>query len=110
MDSVVTFNSGHRHLSNILCCQVKRGDGSQTVGFTQEECSYCFVVNISFIEDGYIAMAMENIATRNKSLIFTPTFLRRSPTILRAEILADGVRGEPPGPQPFVNTVERERR
>lgn len=39
---------------------------------------------------------------------FTPTFRRRSPTILRAEILADGVRGELP--QPLVNAFEREEK
>lgn len=34
----------------------------------------------------------------------TPTFLRRSPTILRAEILAEGVRDELP--QPLVNAAQ----
>lgn len=45
---------------------------------------------------------IEHVATLKRISEITPTFRSRSPTMLRAEILADGVSGE--FPQPAVNT------
>lgn len=42
--------------------------------------------------------------TGELNVTLTPTFLRRSPTMLRAEILAEGVRDELP--QPLVNAAK----